>query len=66
MNWNPNDPQRFNPMDSGVDDCVDIATIQIINSLRKFLTGECGVRRMNDEEFMAILMVAVQAAARDI
>ena len=66
MNWNPNDPQRFNPMDAALDGSVDVATLQVINSLRKFLTGECGMRRMNDEEFMAILMVAVQAAARDI
>lgn len=66
MDWDPEEPDRFNPMDAAFDGSVDVATLQVINSLRKFLTGECGVRRMSDEEFMAILVVAAQAAARDI
>lgn len=66
MDWNPSDPQRFNPMDSGTDHSIDIATIQIVDSIRMFLTGKTGARRMTEEEFIAILNVAIQSAAREI
>ncbi|WP_417459142.1 hypothetical protein [Kordiimonas sp.] len=63
--WNPNDPQRFNPLDDAKSDVIDIAILETIESLRKFVTGETSVKKMTNEDFAAVLVVAVGMVERN-
>lgn len=62
--WDCTSPNRYNPMDSGTHARIDISVLQIIDSLRMFVTGKTGTRQMSSQEFAAILFVAQQSAER--
>ena len=60
--WDEKDPQRYNPLDDATDENINIAILQSIESMRKFFTGTFGARRMSDEEFADLLVVARNSA----
>lgn len=61
--WNPEDKQRFNPMDDGVDEVVDIAILQVIESLRSFFTNSC--TGIDNREFARLLKVSASSALKE-
>jgi len=64
FDWDPSKPDRFNPMDSCRHARIDIAVLEAIDSMRAFLTGETGMRRMSDDDFANLLRVAAKASQR--
>lgn len=60
--WKAEYQERYNPLDDAKDENVHIAVLQSIDSIRKFFTGTFGARRMSDEEFADLLVVARNSA----
>jgi hypothetical protein len=52
-------------MDDATDECIDIAMLQAIMSIRSFVTGRTGSGRMQGDEFARILRVAADSIERD-
>lgn len=63
-NWNPEQKDRFNPMDAGTHARIDISILQAIDSLRLFVTGQTGSCHMDNDEFAALLDIAASSARR--
>ncbi len=64
MEFKKNPSDYYNPMDAGTHARIDIAVLEIIDSLRSFITGEIGARRMSNDEFAMLLEVAANSARR--
>lgn len=62
--WDASSAGRFNPMDDSEHPRVDIAILQAIDSIRKYVTGKTGVYQMDNDEFAALLEVAAASARR--
>lgn len=64
MNEKMNRNDYYNPMDAGTHARIDIAVLEVIDSLRSFMTGEIGARKMSNDEFATLLEVAANSARR--
>lgn len=62
--WDNRHPERFNPMDAATHARIDIAVLQAIDAMRMFVTGQIGMKHMDNEEFAALLEVAAASARR--
>ena len=62
--WDSENVNRFNPMDSCKHDRVDIAVLEAIDALRLFVAGQTGVCRMSNEDFADLLRVSAASADR--
>lgn len=62
--WDDRHPERFNPMDAATHARIDIAVLQAVDALRMFVTGQTGMKLMDNDEFAALLKVAAASARR--
>ena len=64
FDWDPSNPDRFNPMDACRHARIDISVMEAVDALRAFVCGETGSRQMSNEDFANLLRASAESADR--